>query len=244
MNISFDKAKNGDITAICNNITLHSSYNPTREAERFVDNLSIPYTPPLIILIEPCISYIVPLLKIKYPNTKIAIIRYTPSFNNYNSSSDYILNYYDHSLDFSNYLYNTFGEELLLTAYFIQWEPSSKAFPKITQLIIQSIKETLEKSKTLLVTREYFEKKWFLNSVNFINYSNHLIKLNDKIDLPILIISSGPSLNNNLSTIKKYKNKFFIICLSSSIPYCQRNRACPGQSCGDPSGYILQMCDQ
>ena len=123
MNISFEKAKNGDITAIYNNITLHSSYNPTREAERFVTTLNIPYIPPLFIIMEPCISYIVPLLKIKYPKSQIAIIRYTPYFNEYNKDADYILNFYEHSNDFENLLYNTFGEELLLTAFFIQWEP-------------------------------------------------------------------------------------------------------------------------
>ena len=227
MNITFDKAKNGDITAVYNNINLHSSYNPSREAERFVNNLIIPYTPPLIIIIEPCISYIVPLMKTKYPNSKIALIRFDTSFSEYNKTADYVLNYFEHTLDFSNYLYNTFGEELLFTAYFVQWEPSAKAFYKLNQSVIKSITETLEKSKTLLVTREYFEKKWFLNSVNFIRYSNNLVKLTEIISCPVLIVSSGPSLTRCLDIIKINQNKMFIICLSSAISVLLRNNIIP-----------------
>ena len=53
LNILFQKAKNGEETAIADKLFLHSNYAPSKEAERFVENLSIPYTPSAIIITEP-----------------------------------------------------------------------------------------------------------------------------------------------------------------------------------------------
>ena len=72
----------------------------------------------------------------------------------------------------------------------------------------------MERAKTLLITRQYFEKKWLLNSCNFLKYHNKLLTLNSPINKDAVIISSGPSLIPFLKTLKENQDKFFIICLS------------------------------
>lgn len=227
MEIEFLPAKNNEQTVKVQNLFLHSSYNPSKEAERFVETLTLPYNPKLIIILEPALSYICPFLKTKFPDIKIGVIRYVNNFENYNSNFDLVINYFEHSNDFSNYLFYKLGEELLLSTYFISWQPSSKAFPQIDNNCWLSIKNSMEQAKTLLVTRQYFEKKWLINTCNNLKYIKNPIKLSQKIDKPILILSSGPSFQPVISVINQNRNKFFIICLSSAISVCIKNNFIP-----------------
>ena len=56
MKVTIQKAKNGEDTALIDGHFLHSNYAPVKEAERFVENLTIPYSASSIIIIEPGLS--------------------------------------------------------------------------------------------------------------------------------------------------------------------------------------------
>lgn len=239
MTAVIQKAKNGEDTALLNDIFIHSNYNPSREAERFVENQQLPYIPQNIIISEPGLSYIVPFFKKRFPNTKIGVIRYIPDFNSYNDGFDFLINYYEfYSQDsFENYLFNLLGEEKLLLTFFCKWDVTSKLLPDIDYSVWTSIKNVLEKSKTLLITRQYFEKKWLLNSVIFFNNIKNIVTLDKNIEYPVIIISSGPSLKPYIQFIKQNQNKFFIICLSSAISVCYSNNIIPDLCLSTDGGY-------
>ncbi len=236
MNITIQKAKNGEETACAEGHFLHSNYAPKKEAERFVQNLNIPYTPSAIIISEPVLSYTVESLRQQYPQTKIGAIRYTPDFNNYNSGFDFVFNYYEHQ-DFEVYLESKLNEEELLTAFFTPWQPSQQVFKEADKLVWNAIKSALLRSKTLLITRQYFEKKWFLNSCNFIKYVSKQVSLQLPVKKEILIMSSGPILNPFINFIKEDRNKFFILCLSSAISVCLENEIIPDLCMTTDGGY-------
>ncbi len=221
--IEFKPAKNQEITACANGLLLHSAYNPTKEAERFAENLTITYEK-TIIIIEPALSYCATFIKRKYPVARLGAIRFSKDFSNYNSEFDFILDLTDLGANaVSDKLLNYLGEEEVFSTKFVDWEPSKKAFADEYTVTINAIKDCMEKAKTLLVTREYFEKKWFLNTINFIKYVKHPVTLNGAITKDILIITSGPSLMDSLETIKKFQNCFFIIVLSSALAVCKKN---------------------
>ena len=170
MDITFQKAKNGETTALIGNLYLHSAYNPQREAERFVDNLQNPFCPKIVIITEPGIAYVKNYLRKKFPESKIGIIRYIRGFEEYNKGFDFVINYFENSNNFDNFLLQFFGEEALLETFFCKWDVSSKIFPEIDIKVWHSIKNALENAKTLLITRQYFEKKWLTNTFNFLRY--------------------------------------------------------------------------
>jgi len=236
LDITFQKAKNGEETALAGNFFLHSNYAPIKEAERFVENLNIPYTPSIIIITEAALSYVTLFLKKKFPTARLGVIRYSSAFNEYNSNFDFVLNYYDHN-NFEAYLETIFTEEELLTVFFYPWTPSSKAFAQTDKIVWTSIKAAMERSKTLLITRQYFEKKWFLNSCTFIKGLSTAAQLKVPQDKNVLIISSGPSLKAFLPAIIENQNKFFIICLSSAISLCLKNSIIPDICMTTDGGY-------
>ena len=236
MNITIQKAKNGEDTVSADGHFLHSNYAPSKEADRFVQNLNLPYNPEYIIISEPALSYTADFLRQKYPDAKIGAIRYVSDFSIYNSRFDFVLNYFEHT-DFETYLENAFTEEQLLKAFFTPWQPSAQVFSEADKIVWTSIKAALQRAKTLLITRQYFEKKWFLNSCNFIRHVSKAVSLKEPVNKDTLIISSGPSLIPFLDFIREHQNKFFIICLSSAISVCLENQITPDLCMTTDGGY-------
>ena len=220
MKITIQKAKNGEDTVCAEVHFLHSNYAPQKEAERFAENLSLPYNPSAIIITEPALSYTVKFLRHKYPDIKIGAVRYTPYFNEYNKDFDFLLNYYEHQ-DFEAYLESRFTEDELLTLFFTPWTPSSQVFKEEDKDVWNSIKAALGRAKTLLITRQYFEKKWFINSCNFIKYVSNQVSFNFPIEKDCLIISSGPSF------VSLHSQSYSSICIdvnTSSLTNLSLNR--------------------
>lgn len=237
MNITFQKAKNNEDIITVNNLYLHSNYNPSKEAERFIDNLNFQFTPQIIILLEPGLSYSVSFLRKKFPECKIGVIRYIEELNKYNKDYDFAISFNHNQQTFEQNLLNLLGEDNVLLTQFFSWAPSAKIFSDVNYKVWTSIKNVIEKAKTLLITRQYFEKKWLLNSINFIKYSQNYIKLQNKIKKPVLILSSGPSLKSVLTELHNIRSKFFIICLSSAISVCLNNNITPDLCLTTDGGY-------
>ena len=149
MQITFQTAKNGEETAAADNIYLHSSYAPSKEAERFAQSLNFPFTPQIIVITEPALSYAAKYIRQKYQNVKIGVIRYVKDFEKYNSNFDFVLNYFEHP-DFEAYLESLYDEQKLLTIQFVSWTPSARVFANEETAVWKSIKAALERSKTFL----------------------------------------------------------------------------------------------
>ncbi len=237
MNVEFIQAKNGELTAKLNSIFLHSAYSPSNEANRFINNLECNFTPTTIIFCEPGLNYLLKFAKLRFSNCSFGVIRYSSDFNDYNSEYDISISSKDISNNFDNFLLNKLGEEKLCSCLFISWAPTSKVFSEMDNIVWSSIKKATEKSKTLLITREYFEKKWFLNTCKFIKNIKSGYLLKEKISLPVLIIASGPSLKKNLEIIAKYQKYFFIICLSSAISVVKKSDIVPDLCLSTDGGY-------
>lgn len=237
MEVTFQLAKNNEETVSINKVFLHSSYDPIKEAQRFSDSLLIPYTPEYIFITEPGLSYCVPFLRKRFPNSKLCVIRLVKEFEKYNSLFDFSMNYFENKDNFEQILSNTFSEDKLLKSYFINWKNSERIFSEELVLINSKISSCLNQAKTLLITRQYFERKWLLNSINNLVNFNDTVYLKGEINKPVLIISSGPSLNDCLPIIKKFRSSFFVICLSSAISVCKYNNVTPDLYMSTDGGY-------
>lgn len=225
MSVEFTQAKNGEKTVKVNSLFIHSAYAPSTEAKRVIDSLSIPYSPSCIVLVEPGLNYLHSFLREKFAEIKIGVIRYSSDFSEYNKEYDFVINAFKN--DVEQELFQNLSEEELCSTYFLPWNPSAKAYSEIDSKTWPQIKQTLEKAKTILVSREYFEKKWLLNCCkNLINVKKSFV-LKKKFDLPVFITASGPSLESKIDFIKQNQNKAFIICLSSAISVLLQNDIIP-----------------
>ena len=222
MNIKYLEAKNGERTFSIDSIMFHSLYSPDKEAQRFTENLEFPVSPKIIILIEPGYSYCYKYLKQKFPDSKIGIIRLIDNFSDSKSEWDFIIN----KEPIDDYLFKHFSEDEIIDTLLFTWNSASTIFKDNISEIYNNWKAAIKTSRTLLITRQYFEKKWVINACNFFKYLNKTANIH-KINLPVVITASGPSLKNQIPFIKQNREKFFLAALSSSVSVLLKNEIKP-----------------
>lgn len=223
MELEFLTAKNNEQTVRINNIFLHSSYNPSREAERFVQNISVDFVPEIIFITEPGLAYILPFLRERFPTAKIGCLKFT----NINSNFDFSVSFTSDITLLKKEISKFIPNSKIFQTLFLKWEPSEKIFTKESEVFWNLVKNIIDEEKTLLVTQQFFEKKWLINSCNFITYCQNCASFSEMINCPVVICASGPSLKNNLQIIKNFRDKIFLICLSSAIPVLHRENVIP-----------------
>lgn len=217
MNIEILPSKDGKKTCKINSVYLHSAYGPLKESERFVLSVQAPFKPEIIFIIEPALSYCLKNLKGRFPNSKIAAIRLTKGFEEFNPGFDFVYNTWEYESEshlFSE-LYNRFGENILAYSLLLTWEPSAKIFSKETLSLYKAYKEIIEKCHSVLRTRSFFEKRWIKNALNISLGVNQTGRLSKKGNCPVLICASGPSLKKAIPYIKEKKP--YIIAVSSAL---------------------------
>ena len=218
MKLTILDSKSGEKTAKIDDIFIHSNYAPIKEAKKFCTNIEFSINPKVIIVVEPGLSYLYSELKDIFPNAKIGVVRFSILFFEYNKDWDFYINFFDEYVEnFSSPFSTLFSEELLCSTVFLSWTATKNIFKNLDDILWHKIKQTVENARTILVTRQYFEKKWLINFCSNLKYGN-FFKINN-IDLSnkeIAIVASGPSLENSIDLLRKYKNQLFIICLSSA----------------------------
>ncbi|QTQ14120.1 DUF115 domain-containing protein [Treponema parvum] len=252
MEISFFRAKNGNETCSVGGINIHSSYDPQKEADRFAENLEIPFSPSHILITEPALSYCLEKLRLRFPLTKFLAVRYCSYFKNKDKNWDKVF-YFDPAKSLENEIFDFLGEEGVLNCFFAAWQPSSKAFEKQNTLAWLEIKAAVEKSRAVLATRSYFAKRWLRNSCRFFLEINKIVEAQNirTGNSQVFITASGPSLKNSIPYLKKYRNRIFIIALSSSIEALLYHGLIPDMCISTDGGYyakkhleILERCEK
>ena len=242
MNVEFIKAKDGNSTFSADKVFFHSTYSPVKEAERFVQGTSFQIKPKIIFFLEPGFSYCAPLLQNKYDDCKIVCVRFFDKtvFFEDQIKWDYVINFSDLNdiKSFNQIMLNTFSEEKLLTSAVLIWKPAENIFQDKIQSFFEQYKKLMQDCKTLLVTRQFFEKKWLVNCCNFIFNARHFIHVNQiKTKLPVVVCASGPSLMPCLPLIKQNADKLFIVCLSSAVSVLINNSIIPDIVLTTDGGY-------
>ena len=126
-NIELSVAKTGQQTCTINGIRLHSAYDPIKEAQRFVSSLDISFTPSIIVVTEPALSYCATFLRQSYPHAILVAIRFTHDFDAYNHLWDKVL-YHQELMQ----LLQSYGEDMILATAFFPGNPPSRFFRKNT----------------------------------------------------------------------------------------------------------------
>ena len=241
MNIEFRASKNGLETCFYNNLPLHSNYNPEKEAEKFVENISCNYNPQNIIVTGPCLPYLTKYLNKRFPSANLIAIQYTSCFEKYDVywKKVFVVNNNTNSLIFQEKLFNYFGEEELFSSLFISWKPSENAFENEYIFTWNCIKSVLDKCKSIIGTISFFNKTWLYNSLRFYKYTKNygIIK---NISKDVLVTASGPSLFNQLDFIKNNRKSFFLLALSSSLTALVKNQIIPDAILTTDGGYYAK----
>ena len=218
ISITFSNAKNGSKTCSLNGVPLHSNYNPEREARQFVDSVDADFLPSFILITEPALSYCVLPLKERFPGSKICAVRYCRDFKSEDKFFDrvFYLDKPDYGKNLESELFSYMGDEGICSCRFLSWLPAAKIFPAHDKAAWGAVKNTVKLSQASLVTHSYFAQRWFGNACIFCS-SVKKTAFVKRGNMPVVITASGSSLENLPDLLKKCRNTYFLIALSSSL---------------------------
>lgn len=219
--IHFESGRTGCLTCSFQGKYLHSKYNPEAEGERFAESVRADFSPLCVFVLEPALSYCAPFLRKRFPAAVLCAIRFCGVFSDYDAHWDFVFhlkkNHGEAALSpLSEDLFSALGEEKLISSLAFDWNPSKQAFSEESLESWAELKKAILKARDVIGTRAYFSKRWLKNSLIFAaNVQNAVIAENG--NSPIVIAASGPSLAASIPFIKKFRDTFFLIAVSSAF---------------------------
>jgi hypothetical protein len=195
---------------------LHSGYNPQQEARRYIDALKINTDINCFILIEPGMGYMIPVLRENRPECKIVVLHADSGFRELPGAfpGDAVW-YADGGTGVQEFL----EAEVPPTARvrIVEWRPGLNVYGDIILDLVRESAEFIKRLEAGRRTDAFFGKRWMRNFFrNLALFQNTLMYR--KMDIPIVITGSGPSLEAALPGILASRDKIFIIAASSSLP--------------------------
>jgi len=194
---------------------LHSKYNPQTEAQRYIDALKIDKDINCFILIEPGMGYMVPVLREKWPDGKIVVLHADAGFRTLKGV------FYGDAVWFPDSEASAQGfleAEVSPSARvrIVEWRPSLNVYgDKVLELVRESA-EFIKRLEAGRRTDAFFGKRWMRNFFrNLALFQNTLMYR--KMDIPVVITGSGPSLEAVLPRILAVRESVFILAASSSL---------------------------
>lgn len=216
MAIVFTKSANGEATCTCNSIRIHSAYNPSQEALRFVQSIKCDFEPGYIMMTGPGLSYTAVYIRKLFPCAKIVALHYAREFSVTEKLWDKSFYYMEGGIPLAEQIFSYMGEEGVVSCLFLSWKPSDDAFPEESRHCWKEIRSAVIKSRNVLATRSFFAKRWVKNAIRFSLFSGESCYF-QKGNAPIVVCASGRSLKSSIPFIQKHRDRFFLIAVSSAL---------------------------
>ena len=228
-----DGIRASDIARTGNDLekSLHSRYDPHAEAVRFIDSLQLKNSIECFILIEPGFGFLIPVLKERFPDSKIIILHAEKNLSKdkitsgcavyYNSSSGILSN--SQTSEIKKFLESNVPETDVSKIKIIEWRPSMNYFKESYLILITQVVEFLKRLDAGKRTLAVFGKRWFKNFFRNIDNVKNTVFYN-KTCLPVIVTGSSPNLEQVLPLIASIQDYCLIISASSSV--MALSRAC------------------
>ena len=210
--------------------SLHSRYNPQREADRYIESLSIDENKRFFILIEPGMGYIVCALKKIVPRAKIISLHIEKPSGFLPSELNSLQWFPEKGLPLDAFLETEIGDSLSSAIQIVEWRPALSVYGKAYLALLEETIDFIKRSDANTRTTKAFGLRWLKNFFNNLEFLNKAILIAPPdgragqkaipCSLPLLVTGSGPALEEAIPLISnKSSNKknFFIMAVSSSF---------------------------
>ncbi|MBP7651805.1 motility associated factor glycosyltransferase family protein [Candidatus Dependentiae bacterium] len=211
-------------------ISLHSLYDPQREADRFINQFDLS-DKDVIILVGLGIGYhLKSILSAAPKKSKIIVFERFHEIYNLFESNKSILNINSDNIEIlcegnktdityciSKYInFRNFFKTKIITNL-----NSVKLDEKYYKSVVSCISDFLKFTFSNLATTGNYGYEWINNSFDNLKYltESYDIKCIKQIccGKPAVIVSAGPSLSSSLCTLKKYRDYFYIFCVDTAL---------------------------
>ncbi|NFO04374.1 motility associated factor glycosyltransferase family protein [Clostridium botulinum] len=234
-------SKNGMSNLIIDNeFWIHSRYNPQNEAEKWIDNINIKDEDTIITIGLGLGYYLDPLFN-RYKDKKIIIVEPNIEvFKNMLSAMDITKFIESENIVFmvglSPYIVRRLISEYLkenkINKVYIS---EMMVYRKINNDYIEELYEEIDKALfqfiSNIATEVAFSQMWLNNTIRLLACLNEIPNINsikDKfVNVPVVIVSAGPSLEKNMELLKELDNRALIIAVGSAVNILEKKNISP-----------------
>jgi len=214
--------KSGHKSILINDIRYHSSYNPEKEADRFITNIIGDTRPSTVIISGAGIGYLITAVRKQFPEAKVVILFYRKELFDLCSTMNTLKNNYcwhpDLNIDIHTFLHTSLSDLDIEGLQMIEWPVSASLFPEISKLVQKNLSQVIKEKRGSIVSSIAMGRLWIRNSfINFIHLEDVYRGNSPPASCPVILTASGPTLEESIHLIKKWENKALIISLPSAV---------------------------
>jgi hypothetical protein len=220
MNLALQSSRGGSPVCRADELYLHSPYEPEREAERFIESRIGERKPTTIVLLAPCLDYLSPSLRKKFPRAAIVALQAHTFFRGKERGGHDEAWYPDSSLSLADFLDRSIDEDAVSGLAVLEWPPGAQAFPESLSRFREALRSALDRLTGSAATVKAFGKVWFANACRSFLLVERVATL-PASGGPVVLAAAGPSLGSSLRTLAPYRGCFTLIAVSSALTACR-----------------------
>jgi hypothetical protein len=217
---------------------LHSRYNPAGEAEKYINSLVLREGLLFLILIEPGLGYVIPVLRKRFPSVPIISLHVSDFFAEANFPLSGMVQGASRpptispdtlkpdaawnpgtGIPLGRFLEAKLPDTEAAAVGIIEWRPSLAAYGEGYLRILSETVEFIKRSDANKRTLRGFGRRWFRNVFKNLRLLKRIL-LYTPGTLPLIITGAGPSLEETIPLIREWgkTGALFILAVSSSVP--------------------------
>ena len=208
---------------------LHSRYNPQAEADRYIASLALNEATRFFILIEPGLGYMIAPLRKRAGGAKIIALHADADATSRTTAPDVEQNSALSPPDSSwcpgagialqDFLEREIPDSAAAEIHILEWRPARAVYGGEYLRLIAESAEFIKRVDANLRTINAFGTRWFKNFFRNLEIIRNVIRP-APLSLPLLVTSSGPSLEDAIPLIQEraQHGALFILAVSSSVP--------------------------
>ena len=209
-------ARSGAPSLKINGVSLHSPYDPRKEASRFVAESLGSEEPGTVVVLGEGLGYVSQAVRDAHPLARLIVVHYSTEIHD--ASTKGFPGWHPecgHGLP--EFLRLHLGELDAEGLRVIEWPPSARSFPQAAREANEAVRQVIQELTGSFATIASAGRLWIRNSFsNFINLSRALTGAPCAADRPVLIAAPGPSLEEALPLIAEVRQAVDLWALPSS----------------------------
>ena len=226
--LRLETTRSGHQTLTYAKTSIHSRYDPVREADRFAAKALEGVSPSSIVLLGPGLGHVVGSLKRRSPTSRVIGIYYDERIYNLARERPSFSWHPGIGSSLESFLRNNLIDEDGKGLKILNWGPSTHMFPDSARHAAAVVRRHVRELTGNYVTVNALGRLWIRNSVlNFIDIDTVFAGNLCHPDLPTIVAASGPSLESGISALRDARPFTNLWALPSAVPALNDNDISP-----------------
>ncbi|MDL2229989.1 DUF115 domain-containing protein [Treponema sp. OttesenSCG-928-L16] len=213
-------SKSGLPTALCGTVSLHSRYNPEKEAETYIASLSLRSDTAFFILLEPGLDYLAQVLQRQFPQSRTISLHCSAYMAGHALPNAGAVWVSGSPVSLEDFLAQHIDDGDAVKVKIIEWKPSQTAYGEAYLEMLRESAAFLKMSGANKRTLRGFGRRWFRNGILNILKAGETLSFT-QASCPVLICGAGPSLESAVPLVRDLMDRnipLFIIAAASAFP--------------------------